>query len=251
MIPRALYRAAPPRLATGLALGLATLTPAHAQHATAPTAAVPNIPEPMVFDMIRPLGARRGELEANTLAQVNLSGASRDVEWAPEVEYAIADGFAVEVELPFTNGRLTDYKIGLQGTFGTFRGGRSIHGVQYLGLHNRRDGGWSSSLLYLLGNRFGDRLSTMTMVGVGDVTLRKSEGTGLLVNHTTFWDVDPATVIGFEINRQTGDSRHWLFMPQWHRAFAGRLSVQAGLGAERGHQGPFRPRLGVRVVREF
>ncbi len=84
MIPRALHSAAPPRLATGLALGLATLTPAYAQHATAP-APVPSIPEPMVFDMIRPLGARRGELEANTLAQVNLSGASRDVEWAPEV----------------------------------------------------------------------------------------------------------------------------------------------------------------------
>ncbi|MBP2513406.1 hypothetical protein [Sphingomonas sp. PvP018] len=219
--------------------------------AGATSAAIPAIPEPMIFDMVRPLGARRGELETNTLAQVNLSGPSRHVEWAPEVEYAVADGFAVELELPFTDGRLTDLKMGLQGTFGTFRGGRSIHGVQYLGLHNRRDGGWSSSLVYLLGNRFGERLSTMTMIGAGDVTLRSTKGTGLIVNHSTFWDVDDGTVLGFEVNRQTGASGHWLLMPQLHRAIGRKVSAQIGAGAERAVSGPFRPRVGLRIIREF
>ena len=60
----------------------------------------PEIAEPMVFDLVRPLGARRGELEVNALAQRNLSGPDRNVEWAPEIEYAVADGFAVELELP-------------------------------------------------------------------------------------------------------------------------------------------------------
>jgi len=234
--------------------GAAVATDAIAQSAIptsipgATSATIPAIPEPMIFDMVRPLGARRGELEVNALAQVNLSGPGRHVEWAPEVEYAVADGFAVEIELPFTNGRLTDYKIGLQGTLGTFRGGRSIHGVQYLGLHNRRDGGWSSSLLYLLGNRFGERLSTMTMIGAADVTLKS---TGLIVNHTTFWDVDPETVLGFEVNRQTGASQYWLLMPQLHRAIGQKVSAQIGAGAERGHVGPFRPRVGLRIIREF
>lgn len=244
-------------LCAPILLGAIAATGAHAQ-STAPTsisgatsAAIPAIPEPMVFDMIRPLGARRGELEVNTLAQVNLSGRGRHIEWAPEVEYAVADGFAAEIELPFTNGRLTDYKIGLQGTFGTFRGGRSIHGVQYLGLHNRRDGGWSSSLLYLLGNRFGQRLSTMTMIGVADATLNSNRGTGLIVNHTTFWDVDPDTVLGFEVNRQTGANQYWLLMPQLHRAVGQQLAVQLGAGAERSTTGTFQPRVGFRFIREF
>jgi len=238
-------------------LGAAVATGANAQSAIptsipgATSATIPAIPEPMIFDMVRPLGARRGELEVNALAQVNLSGPGRHVEWAPEVEYAVVDGFAVEIELPFTDGRLTDYKIGLQGTLSTFRGGRSIHGVQYLGLHNRRDGGWSSSLLYLLGNRFGESLSTMTMIGAGDVTLKSTKGTGLIINHTTFWDVDPETVLGFEVNRQTGASQYWLLMPQLHRAIGKKVSAQIGAGAERGHVGPLRPRVGLRIIREF
>jgi hypothetical protein len=63
----------------------------------------PIIPEPMVFDMVRPLGARRGELEVNVLGLVPLKrdGGAPAIEWAPEVEWAIRDGFAVEFELPF------------------------------------------------------------------------------------------------------------------------------------------------------
>ena len=95
--------------------------------------AYPDVPEPMIFDMMRPLGAKRGELEVNTLATVPLSGDDDAVHWAPEIEYAFADGFAIEGELPFVNGRLAELKLGLQASFGTTGGGRTGHGVQYLG----------------------------------------------------------------------------------------------------------------------
>lgn len=59
------------------ALSLLVLTmsvcPAHAGD-------YPDVPEPMVFDMVRPLGARAGELEVNTLAQTRLSGPDQVVE---------------------------------------------------------------------------------------------------------------------------------------------------------------------------
>ncbi|WP_292636559.1 hypothetical protein [Novosphingobium sp.] len=71
----------------------------------------------------------------------------RAVEWAPEIELAVADGLAVELELPFEDGHITDYKLGLQGTFGALDGGKGVHGVQYLGLYNRESGRWESSLL--------------------------------------------------------------------------------------------------------
>ncbi|MBT8181470.1 MAG: hypothetical protein KJO53_07770, partial [Eudoraea sp.] len=60
-----------------------------------------DIPEPMIFDLVRELGARQGELEINVLAEFPLNNnTSRHIEWAPEIEYAIWDNFAVEFELP-------------------------------------------------------------------------------------------------------------------------------------------------------
>jgi hypothetical protein len=76
---------------------------------------LPHIPEPMVFDLVRPLGARRVEFEFNTLLLAPLNrrvglaneipdsigltqerGERHRAEWAPEFEYAIRDGLAIE-----------------------------------------------------------------------------------------------------------------------------------------------------------
>ncbi|MFC0708940.1 hypothetical protein [Azorhizophilus paspali] len=48
--------------------------------------------EPMVFDMMRPLGARQGELEADVLATGPLSESDQRTDWTPEAEYAFAEG---------------------------------------------------------------------------------------------------------------------------------------------------------------
>ncbi|MCC6964995.1 MAG: hypothetical protein IT391_01760 [Nitrospira sp.] len=69
----------------------------------------------MVFDLVRPLGARRGEVEFNTLGLVPLTRKTRKVddvtdllglvrrspdtqgvEWAPEAEFVLTDGIALE-----------------------------------------------------------------------------------------------------------------------------------------------------------
>lgn len=216
----------------------------------------PDVPEPMVFDMVRPLGARAGELEVNTLARTRLSGPDHTVEWAPEVELAVVDNFAVELELPFEDGRVTDYKMGLQGTFGTFAEGRGVHGVQYLGLYNREGSRWESSLLYLVGFRFDTRWSMMGMVGVGDVTtgsndIERNEPARLLINHSTFYDLSDDTRLGLEINFKSGFEREALIMPQWHQQLGGKLSLQAGIGAARNAALGWRPQAGVRIIREM
>jgi hypothetical protein len=58
----------------------------------------PLIPEPMVFDMIRPLAAPRGKLEVNTLALFPLRAKDEDVDWAPEIDAFSggAAGFGVQ-----------------------------------------------------------------------------------------------------------------------------------------------------------
>lgn len=224
---------------------LLTLTPlaAHAEGA-------PHIPEPMVFDMVRPLGARRGELEVNALAQQNLSG-HRGVEWAPEIELAFADGLAIEFELPMQDMKITDYKMGLQGTFGAFNNGRGVHGVQYLGLYNRHTGRWDNTALYLVGHRFGQRLSTMSMVGVGDVTVKHPGDRSFIFNHTTFFDASDSTTLGLEYNLRTGPDRTALLMPQVHQRLGPGVNMQAGLGAVKVAGEAWRPRAGLRLIKEF
>lgn len=212
---------------------------------------VPHIAEPMVFDLVRPLGARRGELEVNTLVQRNLSGSERTVEWAPEIELAVADGYAVELELPLEGRRVTDYKLGLQGTFGTLNGGRGIHGVQYLGLWNREHRRWDSSLLYVVGNRFGPRTSTLSMIGVGDVGAAGAEARALLVNHTSFYDLADPTVIGVEVNLRIGRERTALVMPQIQQDIGARFQLQAGIGTVRHEGDAWRPRAGIRLIRQL
>lgn len=211
----------------------------------------PEIAEPMVFDLVRPLGARRGELEVNALAQRNLSGPDRNVEWAPEIEYAVADGFAVELELPLESRRVTDYKLGVQGTFGVFNRGRAIHGVQYLGLWNRERRRWDSSLLYVIGNRFDDRASTLTMLGVGEVGAGGRETRALLVNHTSFYDVAATTTVGVEVNMRLGRERSTLIMPQVQQDIGHSFQLQMGLGAVRHDGDAWRPRPGIRLIRQL
>ncbi|GGB62001.1 hypothetical protein [Blastomonas aquatica] len=220
---------------------------------TAPVIAqdIPNVPEPLVFDMVRPLGAKRGELEINTLVQQNLSGPDRAVEWAPEIEYAVADGLAIELELPIEGLSVTDYKMGLQGTIGTFAGGRGIHGIQYLGLYNRGDRRWESTLVYIAGFRFDDRWSTLSMVGFGDVTFSGPSNRNLIVNHTTFYSLTPQSHLGVEINTRRGGDDFTLVMPQAQFHLARGLSLQAGLGAARHSGEPWRPRAGARLIKEF
>ncbi|WP_373489336.1 hypothetical protein [Blastomonas sp.] len=229
----------------GLCASLAT-TPALAS----PRA--PVIPEPMVFDMVRPLGAERGELEANVLGLVPLSGQPHVVEWAPEIEFAFARGHAIEFELPFENGSLAEFKLGLQGTFGTLNNGRAIHGWQYLGVYDRHEKRVFNTLLYLIGERFSERWSAMAMVGVGEVSPGfANDKDALLINHSTFYDVNERSVAGLEINMRSGGRRSVRVTPQWHQKLGGHTNLQFGLGVHKARGDVARPEAAARLIKEF
>ncbi len=144
----------------------------------------PRIAEPMVFDLIRPLGVRRGEGEVNVLGLVPLRQRSRRVdgvsdplgivrrsadrqgiEWAPEIEYAVCDGIAVEFELPMENAHLEAYKAAGQVTFGTAFDHRFIHGAQTIVQYDRHPDLWTATVLYLAGFRFDETWSVFGMFG--------------------------------------------------------------------------------------
>jgi len=208
---------------------------------------VPTIPEPMIFDMIRPLGALRGEFEANVLAAV---GAGGSVEWAPEIEMAVADGFAVELELPMVDTGVESFKLGLQGTFGTALDGQVVHGVQYLGTIDRQ-GLWGSSLLYLVGARVGDHWTSMTMVGAKAKDTRRPGRSALLLNQSLFRDVGRRTTAGVEVNHAGGAAGKFLVVPQLHQRIGARTVLQVGAGVEKPRQARANAIGALRLVGEF
>lgn len=59
----------------------------------------PLIPEPLVFDMIRPLASPRGKIEANTLVLAPLAASEEQVDGAAEVKFSFADGWGAEFDV--------------------------------------------------------------------------------------------------------------------------------------------------------
>jgi hypothetical protein len=209
----------------------------------------PHIPEPLMFDLVRGLGSRRGELEVNTLALVYADDGQ--VKWAPEVEWAFADGYAFEIELPMDDRHLEAVKAALQGTLPNLSS-TLVHGWQVFAEVGLDDGETDVVLLYLFGQRLGRRLSYLLMTGerltVGDSGV---DADAFLLNASLFWDAREWQTQGLETNLELGDSGAWRLrlLPQIHLQISERLRVQLGAGAEL-DDGRAAPLLGVRLVLE-
>lgn len=214
----------------------------------------PRIPEPMVFDLVRPLGARRGEAEINTLAILPLNRRLGDAEWAPEIELAIADGVAVEFELPFDEWSLAAYKTAGQVTFGTAFNNSFIHGAQGILLYDRETGNWAPTLLYLAGVQFDETWSALAMVGLRTEFAGDDRGnrTEKLFNFSLFKHVGDYTTLGIETNTSTsllGNSEFRL-IPQVHHELQDHIMVQLGVGCLFTSEATI-PELGTRLIYSF
>lgn len=236
----------------GLAMGALAVPAAAAEG--------PHIPEPMVFDLVRGLGARPGELEVNTLAHSSLRGGRQpEVTWAPEVEWAFAPGHAVELEFPLHNTSLEAVKLALQGTVGTGASGRFIHGWQAIGEMGvgRHARTLQGSALWLAGWRFDERWSVFGMTGARlsrDLVSPARESPMLegLLNVSGFADLSPSVTLGLETNWAVArrDGLAALFMPQVHLGLMSHLRMQLGAGAQL-HRGDLDPRLALRFIAEM
>lgn len=212
----------------------------------------PSIPEPMVFDLVRGLGADKGECEVNVLSLFPFSdpgtvandfdphgpaSASPDrggAEWAPEIEYAIADGFAIEFELPFEGGHLEAYKFATQRTFGTAWGNKFIHGSQMIIEPDTRFETWELTFLYLAGIQFNERWSTLGMIGVRPQFDSSPGGEHVdgILNLTLFADLTHRLTCGLETNFTFGESDRTTFLlfPQLDYEITDQIELQLGAG---------------------
>jgi hypothetical protein len=228
----------------------------------------PRIPEPMVFDLIRPLGARRGEFEINTLVIAPLRAvpenrdtvpdalglAGEGVEWAPELEYAVHDDIALEFELPFQDGTLGAYKGAAQWTFGTDPDQQFIHGAQLIVQYDRAAVSWLPTLLYLAGRRIDDTWSVLGMFGARGNSAAELGGDRVefVANVSVFADFAQHLSFGLETNfAQTFTGRSaLLLMPQVHWEITDFVMFQGGIGARLTSDGTV-PEAALRLVRSF
>lgn len=212
----------------------------------------PRIPEPMVFDLVRPLGAERGELEINSLFEQPLDGGP--LEWAPEVEYTLLDGFGVEFELPIEGSRVTDYKVAVQDTWDGLSGKRTIQGWQSIARIDRKEQFLNLYLLHLAGARFNQWWSMLTMNGLQRENDGVRQGMAFLSNASLFYSRSKHTVYGLESNLKLGgpSGGRWLLMPQMHWRVVDDVNLQVGAGFEKRYEpAAAHPKLGWRLIREF
>lgn len=193
---------------------------------------VARIPEPMMFDLVRGLGVRAGEVEANTLFQLELRPGAPEVRYAPEVEWAPFDGFAVELELPFVADRLVAWKTGLQWTAPS-PSDSFAHGAQVLGEISVDGESRELAALYLSGARRG-RASLFSMVGGRFAEHGPGERLGtFLWNPSVYWDFREWFSLGLETNVAIDERAQMSlrFVPQAHWQLGENLRVQFGGGA--------------------
>lgn len=212
------------------------------------------IPEPMVFDLVRPLGAEKGEIEVNTLFMQPFSGRQRTLQWAPEIEVAYAEGHAIEFELPVEGVELESYKLGLQSKFPARKSHYFTHGWQGLVEKGRRGFAWDTTQMYLTGIRFHRRWSVMSLHGPRYFRPRGAPGEwSMVANNTVFYQAPKWPVLGFETNLELSRRRgsYALFMPQMHVHLGARLILQAGVGAERPPGRGTNAVASWRLIREF
>lgn len=211
----------------------------------------PHIPEPLVFDLVRPLGAKKAELEFNTIASKPLYNSNKSkkndpfgtaptskdlgsIEWAPEIEYAPVDNFALEFEVPFEESTLEEYKLGLQWTLGTALKNRYIHGIQLLTEPTASFKDWSTTLLYIGGYQFNHSFSTLIMAG-GRMNLEgnnRGDSFEKLLNASFFWHVEQDIILGIETNSTYNNmtEKSISLIPQAQFNITENFSIQCGIG---------------------
>lgn len=231
-----------------LLVALAVAQPLAAQRATDRN---PDVPEPMLFDLVRGLGARKGELEVNAIVVNDWKGGRDKFYWNPEVEWIVADGVGLELELAMDRGHVEAVKLMTQVTFGTPIPHRYIHGTQVIGERSGIDDGYDLSLLYVGALRLAPRWSLSLLQGAkygAGIRDRSNEYWSWLGNATLFHEARRAT-LGLELNVESPRSENPRIRvsPQVH-LHRGDWAVQAGVGvaASPGTQQTFGA---IRVIR--
>jgi hypothetical protein len=219
-----------------LPIALAMLTVAAAPRTVAAQRASdrnPHVPEPLLFDLVRGLGAQKGELEVNALVVHDFRAGRDKFYWNPEVEWIVADGIGLELELAMDRGVVESTKLMTQITFGTPVPDRYIHGAQIIGERSGIDDGYDLSVVYIGAQRFSPEWSLNFIQGAkygAGIEDRQTPYWSWLGNATVFRETRRATFgLEFNVESPRSEAPTIRLTPQIHLS-RGAWGVQAGLG---------------------
>lgn len=186
------------------------------------------IPEPMIYDLVRPLGVRQGELEINALGDYNPY--TGDIDWAPEVEYGLADDLAIELELPFQNSSHERYKFAVQQTLAVDEARGVAQGWQAFMDVNKHTRALSADVTYIRGIKWAESWSSLSMLGVRAHHINRSAQTSYLLNNTVFYDMSSRLTLGLELNHEVSHGGSWRYRltPQLHYDASEYYTLQMG-----------------------
>jgi len=208
------------------------------------------LPEPLFFDLVRGLASRRGELEVNSLFSGHPGGR---LHWAPEIEYAVADGMAFELELPMVDAHLEALKVAGQTRLPLPANEMFIHGMQGIVETALSDGSTDLTLLWLVAAAPNRKVSFLGMFGTRLPVDRHGAGTpDLVANPAIFRRLSPRLTVGAEANGVLHpDRRHAIrLLPQLHWEPIDHVRIQLGAGLE-ATRGEAHPSLATRLVIEL
>ncbi len=192
------------------------------------------LPEPMVFDLVHSLGVESGAFEANVLALFPVGDTrNRGIDWAPEVEIAVADGVAIEFELGFDDSELEAYKFAAQFTFTETRLWQQ--GSHFIIEKTKAQDIWEWTGLYVLGTGLAHNWSTLSMFGLRATTGTDVDSDSELIGNVAFFnELNHRLIFGIENDLALESRDDWslLVYPQLHYEINGSSSVQLGIGAE-------------------
>lgn len=208
------------------------------------------VPEPLFVDLVRGLGSVKGEWEINSLFY-HSQGDFNNLHWAPEIEWAFANGSAVELELPMVGSNLRNYKGAFQKRFGPNGRSPTMHGMQIILESDTAFIQNDATLFYILAHRYDYRFSSMSLVGIqGDLEVKRRPE--IFINHTFFFNHTEEVDFGLEMNYRSGDAstRMAQIVPQLHLALKSGYKIQSGFGAAETN-GIWSPLAVFRLIKEF
>jgi hypothetical protein len=215
------------------------------------------IPEPMIFDLVRPLSSKKGQWEVNALILQEDSPELSHSHQSPEIEYVLWDDIALELEIPSIGGEPDALKGVLQWTIGhSGKNNHSVHGVQLIHMHNIKEGTFDETTpVYIFGNRLSKDMSYLLMLGDqyrnGDHTNEHR----LVLNATVFHVYSQVKELEFGLEQNIlGFGRnfdYWRITPQLEVVLEHHMKLQMGFGVLYSYAKGWESTSSFRFIKEF
>lgn len=188
------------------------------------------VPEPMFIDLVRSLDSVKGETEFNSLF-ADYDSESKNLKWAPEVEYAFNNGEAIEFEFPGQGGDLKNYKIAYQKNITSLKKENCLQGFQLIYESNKEFDQSESTIYHIYALRLNHHFSFMNIAGL-KFDNKDFESRSVAWNSTFFYNYTEEVDFGFEVNLETGElgNEMYQFLPQVHLALNNGYKIQYGFG---------------------